>query len=149
MEQVLQLGFSVRTKEWPLNTSHSRRRQVGPIPATKQSTSLRRKKPLVTASLLLYDNVIICHNNRVSASRTRASRVFTISFPEELAKQVVAVAEEENRNLSELFREAFRTYRVERVQRKLMAMRRIKAERTSMQDPEDEIEPVAARTRDE
>ena len=46
----------------------------------------------------------------MNPSRTRASRVFTISFPEELAKQVVAVADEESRNLSELFREAFRAY---------------------------------------
>jgi len=104
---------------------------------------------LVTASLLLYDNVIICHNNRVSASRTRASRVFTISFPEELAKQVVAVAEEENRNLSELFREAFRTYKVERVRRKLLAMSRITAERSSMPGTVGEIEPDATRARDE
>jgi metal-responsive CopG/Arc/MetJ family transcriptional regulator len=41
----------------------------------------------------------------------RASHVFTISFPQELANQVVAVAHEESRTISELFREAFRTYR--------------------------------------
>ena len=85
----------------------------------------------------------------MNASRARSSRVFTISFPVELAKQVVAVAEEESRNLSELFREAFRTYQVERVQRKLMATRRITAERASLQWPEDEIEPSAEKTRDE
>jgi metal-responsive CopG/Arc/MetJ family transcriptional regulator len=38
-----------------------------------------------------------------------------------LAKQVDAVAKEESRNLSELFREAFRTYRTERVRRHLQA----------------------------
>jgi metal-responsive CopG/Arc/MetJ family transcriptional regulator len=75
----------------------------------------------------------------MNPSRTRASRVFTISFPEELAKQVVAVADEESRNLSELFREAFRTYQMERMQRRLLATRRIAAERTSLQAPEDEI----------
>lgn len=85
----------------------------------------------------------------MNASRTRASRVFTISFPEELAKQVVAVAEEESRTISELFREAFRTYRVERVQRKLMATRRIAAERASLQWPEDEIDLAVAKIRDE
>jgi metal-responsive CopG/Arc/MetJ family transcriptional regulator len=85
----------------------------------------------------------------MNVPRTRASRVFTISFPEELAKQVVAVAEEESRSISELFREAFRTYMVERVQRKLMARRRIMAERTSQQDPENEIEPAATQSRDE
>lgn len=84
----------------------------------------------------------------MSLSRTRASRVFTISFPEELAKQVVAVAEEESRNLSELFREAFRTYKLERVQRKLLATRRIKAEFASEQGPEDEIVLPAFQTGD-
>jgi metal-responsive CopG/Arc/MetJ family transcriptional regulator len=85
----------------------------------------------------------------MNTPRTRASRVFTISFPEELANQVVAVAHEESRNLSELFREAFRTYQMERIQRRWMATRRITAERTSLQGPEDEIEPAAANTRDE
>jgi metal-responsive CopG/Arc/MetJ family transcriptional regulator len=82
----------------------------------------------------------------MNAPRSRASRIFTISFPEELANQVVAVAHEENRNLSELFREAFRTYQMERVQRKLLATRRITVERTSLQDLEDEIEPDVAET---
>ncbi|MBZ5521742.1 MAG: ribbon-helix-helix protein, CopG family [Acidobacteriia bacterium] len=49
----------------------------------------------------------------------RQSRVFTISFSEDLARQVDQVAREESRNLSELFREAFRTYRLERVRRRL------------------------------
>ena len=51
----------------------------------------------------------------------RSSRVFTVSFPEDLARQVDEIAKEESRNLSELFREAFRTYRVERVRRRLQA----------------------------
>jgi metal-responsive CopG/Arc/MetJ family transcriptional regulator len=81
--------------------------------------------------------------------RTRASRVFTISFPEELAKEVVTVAHEESRNLSELFREAFRTYKVERLQRRLMATRSMKAELASEPWPDDETEPAADQTRDE
>jgi metal-responsive CopG/Arc/MetJ family transcriptional regulator len=84
----------------------------------------------------------------MNASRTRSSRVFTISFPEELAKQVVSVAAEESRTISELFREAFRTYQMERVQRRLMATRRITAERISLQGPEDEFEPAAVKSRD-
>jgi metal-responsive CopG/Arc/MetJ family transcriptional regulator len=78
----------------------------------------------------------------MNAPRTRTSRVFTISFPEELAKQVVSVATEESRNLSELFREAFRTYQMERIQRRMLAARRIMAERISLQCPKDEIEPA-------
>jgi predicted transcriptional regulator len=50
---------------------------------------------------------------------TRSSRVFTISFPEDLARQVDQIAKEESRNTSELFREAFRTYRMERIRRQL------------------------------
>ena len=51
--------------------------------------------------------------------RQRSSRVFTISFPEDLARQVDKVAKAESRNISELFREAFRSYRMERVRRRL------------------------------
>ena len=64
----------------------------------------------------LYEYVII---SVMSLSRSRTSRVFTISFPEDLATQVEEVARQESRNISELFREAFRTYRLERMQRKL------------------------------
>ena len=45
----------------------------------------------------------------------RSTRQFTISFPPELAEQVTALARAESRTISELFREAFRTYRAERV----------------------------------
>jgi metal-responsive CopG/Arc/MetJ family transcriptional regulator len=79
----------------------------------------------------------------MSIPRPRSSHVFTISFPEELAKQVVSVADEESRTISELFREAFRTYQMERVQRRRMATCRIAAERRSLQAPEDGIEPAA------
>ncbi len=52
-----------------------------------------------------------------SQSRRRSSRVFTISFPEELAQRVEATAKAEHRTISELFRETFRAYRSERAQR--------------------------------
>jgi Lon protease-like protein len=38
------------------------------------------------------------------------SRKFTISFPEDLAKKVDLLAEQESRDTNELFREAFRIY---------------------------------------
>ena len=59
----------------------------------------------------------------MSMSRSRASRVFTISFPEDLAQQVEKLAQQESRNISELFREAFRSYRLERIHRKLDTVR--------------------------
>lgn len=49
----------------------------------------------------------------------RQSRVFTVSFPEELAQQVDNLAKLESRNVSELLREAFRTYRMERIRQRL------------------------------
>ncbi len=48
-----------------------------------------------------------------TVSRTR--RTFTISFPSDLASQVEQLAEQESRTTSELFREAFRTYRAQQL----------------------------------
>lgn len=45
----------------------------------------------------------------------RTTRQFTISLPPDLACQVTAIAKAESRTISELFREAFRTYRAGRV----------------------------------
>jgi len=41
---------------------------------------------------------------------TRISRVYTISLPPELAQKAEALAKRDCRTMSELFREAFRTY---------------------------------------
>jgi len=60
----------------------------------------------------------------MSTSRTRTSRVFTISFPDALARQVEQTAQEESRNISELFREAFRLYEANRLEKDLQALRR-------------------------
>jgi metal-responsive CopG/Arc/MetJ family transcriptional regulator len=49
------------------------------------------------------------------ATRAGNTRTFTISFPAKLAEQVERIAAEESRTTSELFREAFRTYRAARV----------------------------------
>jgi hypothetical protein len=58
------------------------------------------------------------------STRTRTSRVFTISFPQPLAKKVEQVAREESRNISELFREAFRLYQADKLEKQLEAIRR-------------------------
>ena len=50
---------------------------------------------------------------------TRNTRQFTVSFPPELAKQVEATAAREHRTVSELFREAFRTYVARQVDERL------------------------------
>jgi len=54
------------------------------------------------------------------ATRQGTSRTFTVSFPPELAVQVEQLAARESRTTSELFREAFRVYRAERL-RSLLA----------------------------
>ena len=50
-------------------------------------------------------------------SRTR--RTFTVSFPPDLANQVERLAKQESRTTSELFREAFRTYRAQQLRKAL------------------------------
>ncbi|HEY6844715.1 MAG TPA: ribbon-helix-helix protein, CopG family [Terracidiphilus sp.] len=85
----------------------------------------------------------------MSVSRSRASRVFTISFPEDLATQVEEVAKQESRNISELFREAFRTYRLERMQRKLSSTRAAAAARTGSRYTEEDVEQLVDEIRTE
>jgi len=85
----------------------------------------------------------------MSLSRSRTSRVFTISFPEDLASQVEEVARQESRNISELFREAFRTYRLERIQRKLAATRAAVTARARPGYTEDDVEELVDEIRAE
>jgi metal-responsive CopG/Arc/MetJ family transcriptional regulator len=81
----------------------------------------------------------------------RRSRVFTISFPEDLARQVDQVARRESRNISELFREAFRIYRLEGVHRRLeraraaARLREPHPEQTDVERFVDEVRSVAVR----
>jgi CopG family transcriptional regulator/antitoxin EndoAI len=44
------------------------------------------------------------------ATTVRKSKVYTISLPPELAQKAEALARRDSRTMSELFREAFRTY---------------------------------------
>jgi CopG family transcriptional regulator/antitoxin EndoAI len=50
---------------------------------------------------------------------TRTSRVYTISLPPELAQKAEALARRDSRTMSELFREAFRTYYAEQARKTL------------------------------
>jgi hypothetical protein len=49
----------------------------------------------------------------------RRSRVFTISMPPEMAVAAESLAKRESRTMSELMREAFRTYEQDRIRRLL------------------------------
>ena len=46
----------------------------------------------------------------MATATPRKSKVYTISLPPELAQRAEALAQWESRTMSELFREAFRTY---------------------------------------
>lgn len=48
-------------------------------------------------------------------TKIRKSRVFAISMPPEMAAKAEAMAKAENRTISELFREAFRTYQADKL----------------------------------
>lgn len=97
----------------------------------------------------LYDNFVLCHTKGMKAPSRRSSRVFTVSFPEALAKQVVALADHENRNISELFREAFRCYQMERNERKLIAARAEAAARGPLRYTEADVESLVDEIRAE
>ena len=101
----------------------------------------------------LYEIVVFCHNHGMSraikTSRRRSSRVFTISFPEPLAKQVIAVAKDENRNISELFREVFRRYATEKRHRMLEKFRAEAAARGPVKYTEDDVEMLVHEVRAE
>lgn len=49
----------------------------------------------------------------------RKSKVYTISLPPELAQRAEALARRDSRTMSELFREAFRTYAAQQARRTL------------------------------
>ena len=85
----------------------------------------------------------------MSVSRSRASRVFTISFPEDLAQQVEKLAQQESRNISELFREAFRRYRLEHIREKLESVRGKVHERSRQTYTEDDVERFVDQVRAE
>jgi hypothetical protein len=59
------------------------------------------------------------------------------------------VAEEESRNISELFREAFRTYRRDRIHRKLEQFRAEAAARSPVKYTEDDVEALVDEIRGE
>ena len=109
----------------------------------------RVRSQTVTAfcTKLSYSVILSCMAS--TRTKTRSSRVFTISFPEKLAQQVIAVAEEENRNISELFREAFRSYRIEKGNAKLERIRAAVAARGPVKYKEEDVEALVDEIRAE
>jgi predicted transcriptional regulator len=52
----------------------------------------------------------------MATATARKSKVYTISLPPELAQRAEALAQRDSRTMSELFREAFRTYSAQQAQ---------------------------------
>ncbi len=55
----------------------------------------------------------------MATATIRKSKVYTISLPPELARKAEALARRDSRTMSELFREAFRSYAAEQARRTL------------------------------
>jgi len=55
----------------------------------------------------------------MAIAAARKSKVYTISLPPELAQSAEALARRDSRTMSELFREAFRTYAAQQARRTL------------------------------
>jgi CopG family transcriptional regulator/antitoxin EndoAI len=67
----------------------------------------------------------------MATARTRKSKVYTISLPPELAQRAEALAQRDSRTMSELFREAFRTYSAQQARRTLDELGEYAANRNS------------------
>ena len=83
----------------------------------------------------------------MSAGRT--SRQFTISLPPEMAEQVELLAKREQRNISELFREAFRVYRTNRLRGFMAKAQGIAAAHAPEIETEEHVERLVKEVRAE
>lgn len=79
----------------------------------------------------------------------RGTKTITVSFPVELAKQAKHLAKTESRTMSELFREAFRTYRMEAVRKRLEAGNAYAQSRAAHGYTEGDVERLVDETRAE
>jgi CopG family transcriptional regulator/antitoxin EndoAI len=72
-------------------------------------------------------------------AKPRKSRVFTISLPPDLAARAEAIAKAESRTMSEVFREAFRSYQTTRIPKWLEDARTYAATRNPRGYTEEDI----------
>ena len=79
----------------------------------------------------------------------RNTKTITVSFPVELAEQAEHLAKTESRTMSELFREAFRTYRTEAVRKRLEAGNAYAQSRAAHGHTEADVERLIDETRAE
>jgi Arc/MetJ-type ribon-helix-helix transcriptional regulator len=77
------------------------------------------------------------------------TKTITVSFPVELAEQAEQLAKTESRTMSELFREAFRTYRAQAARKRLMAGIAYAQGRAAHRYTEADVERLVDETRAE
>lgn len=77
------------------------------------------------------------------------TKTITVSFPVELAEQAEHLAKTESRTMSELFREAFRTYRMEAVRKRLETGNAYAQRRAARQYTEADVERLVDEARAE
>ena len=77
------------------------------------------------------------------------TKTITVSFPVELAEQAEQLAKTESRTISELFREAFRTYRAAAVRKRLVAGNAYAQGRAAQPYTEADVERLVDKTRAE
>jgi predicted DNA-binding protein len=77
------------------------------------------------------------------------TKTITVSFPLELAEQAEQLAKTESRTMSELFREAFRTYRAAAVRKRLQAGNAYARDRATHRYTEADVERLVDETRDQ
>ncbi len=85
----------------------------------------------------------------MATATARKSKVYTISLPPELAQRAEALARRDSRTMSELFREAFRTYSAQQAQRTLDELGEYAAGRNPKGYTEADVPRVVAEVRAE
>lgn len=70
---------------------------------------------------------------------SRTSKTYTISLPPDLAAKAESLARRDSRTMSELFREAFRTYYSQQARQTLEDINRYAATRNPMKYTEDDV----------
>jgi len=83
------------------------------------------------------------------ATSSRRSRVFSISLPPEMAAAAEHLAKQENRTMSELFREAFRVYHAQKIGAIFDEIGRYAATRNPHGYTEDDVELLVHEVREE
>jgi predicted DNA-binding protein len=97
-------------------------------------------------------NCMTIHYNELQEAlmpTARRSRVFTISMPPEMAASAKFLAKKENRTMSELMREAFRTYNEQQVARFIDEMGEYAKTRNPMGYTEEDIPRLVKEVRAE